>query len=68
MAFYNELIRLIKNNYDSEYKIITAPGPNETNDAKNIHAKIILCEEKTNNNNYSYYSSLLWQMILGPHI
>ena len=45
--FYNDLITLIKNNYDSEYKIITAPGPNETNDAKNIHAKIILCEEKT---------------------
>ncbi len=40
--FYNELIQLILNNFGDEYKIVTAPGPAEINDAKNINALALL--------------------------
>ena len=39
---YNELIDLIKNKYQEQFKIIVAPGLNEMNDAKEINAICIL--------------------------
>ncbi len=39
---YNKLIELIINKYGDEYKIITAPGPSEINDAKEINALVLL--------------------------
>ena len=39
---YNKLIELIINKYGDEYKIITAPGPSEINDAKEINALALL--------------------------
>ena len=40
--YYNELIDLIKNKYQDQYKIVVAPGPNEINDAKEANAICIL--------------------------
>ena len=39
---YNQLIELIKNKYGDEYKIVTAPGPSEINDAKDVNALTLL--------------------------
>ena len=39
---YNKLIELISVKYGDEYKILTAPGPSEINDAKDINAIAIL--------------------------
>ena len=39
---YNKLIELISNRYGDEYKIVTAPGPSEINDAKDINALALL--------------------------
>ena len=39
---YNKLIELILNRYGDEYKIVTAPGPSEINDAKDINALALL--------------------------
>ncbi len=39
---YNKLIELVTNKYGSEYKIVTAPGPSEINDAKEINALALL--------------------------
>ena len=39
---YNRLIELLLNRYADEYKIVTAPGPLEINDAKNINALALL--------------------------
>jgi ADP-heptose:LPS heptosyltransferase len=40
--YYNNLIQLISNRFGEEYKIVTAPGPSEINDAKNINALALL--------------------------
>ena len=40
--YYNNLIKLISDKFGDEYKIVTAPGPNEINDAKNINALALL--------------------------
>ena len=40
--YYNELIDLISNKYNDNYKIITAPGPSEIDLAKKINALTIL--------------------------
>ena len=40
--YYNDLIKLILNKFGNEYKIVTAPGPTEINDAKEINALAIL--------------------------
>ena len=40
--YYNKLIKLVTNKYGSEYKIVTAPGPSEINDAKEINALALL--------------------------
>ncbi len=39
---YNNLIEKISNKYSGDYKIVTAPGPNEINDAKEINAIALL--------------------------
>jgi ADP-heptose:LPS heptosyltransferase len=40
--YYNDLIQLISDKFGEEYKIVTAPGPDEINDAKNINALALL--------------------------
>tara|TARA_B100001123_G_scaffold231553_1_gene260162 strand:- start:1060 stop:1995 length:936 start_codon:yes stop_codon:yes gene_type:complete len=45
--YYNDLINLIKNKYQDQYKIVVAPGPNEIDDAKKINAICILDGGKT---------------------
>ena len=45
--YYNDLINLIKNKYQDQYKIVVAPGPNEIDDAKKINAICILDGVKT---------------------
>ena len=40
--YYNDLINLINENYDNNYKIVIAPGPNEIKEASNINAICIL--------------------------
>ena len=47
--YYNELIESFKNKFNEEYQIITAPGPNEINDAKKINALTILDNGKALN-------------------
>jgi ADP-heptose:LPS heptosyltransferase len=44
--YYNELIDLIKNKYQDQYKIVVAPGPSEIKDAKEIKAICILDNDK----------------------
>jgi ADP-heptose:LPS heptosyltransferase len=45
-SYYNDLIKLISDKFVDEYKIVTAPGPSEINDAKNINALALLDNEK----------------------
>ncbi len=40
--YYNKLIELISDRYGDEYKVVTAPGPSEINDAKDINAIALL--------------------------
>ena len=40
--YYNDLINLIMDKYGEEYKVVTAPGPSEINDAKSINALALL--------------------------
>ena len=40
--FYNDLIQHISDQFGEEYKIVTAPGPLEINDAKDINALALL--------------------------
>ena len=40
--YYNNLIEKILDKFGDKYKIITAPGPTEINDAKNINALALL--------------------------
>ena len=47
--YYNNLIKLILGTFGNEYKIITAPGPTEINDAKKINAQPILDNGKALN-------------------
>ena len=47
--YYNELIDLVKNKYQDQYKIVVAPGPNEINDAKEINAICLLNDGKAIN-------------------
>ena len=55
--YYNELIRIIKDKYKDEYKILVAPADNEINDAKEVDALCILDNEKALN--ISQLSSLI---------
>ena len=36
--YYNDLISLINENFENKFKVVTAPGPDEIEDAKNINA------------------------------
>ena len=45
--YYNKLIELILNRYGEEYKIVTAPGPSEIKDAKDINAEALLDNGKS---------------------
>ena len=47
--FFNQLTKLISNKFGEDYKIISAPGPSEITDAKNINATPILNNEKALN-------------------
>jgi len=47
--YYNDLIRLIFNKFGDEYKVVTAPGPDEINEAKNINALALLDNGKALN-------------------
>ena len=40
--YFNQLVKMIKEKYQDQYKIIVAPGPNEINEAKEIDALCIL--------------------------
>ena len=55
--YYNELINIILKNYKDEYKIITAPGPNEIKDAKNFNAVSVL--DKNQSLNISKLATLI---------
>ena len=44
--YYNELIEKVKSQYNNQYKIVVAPGPDEINDAKDINALCILDNRK----------------------
>jgi len=47
--YYNDLIKLISDNFGEKYKIVTAPGNDEINDAKNISAIALLDNGKALN-------------------
>ena len=47
--YYNDLIKLILDKFGDEYKIVTAPGSSEINDAKEINALAILNNGKALN-------------------
>ena len=47
--YYNKLIELILSKFGDNYKIVTAPGPSEINDAKNINAVALLDNGKALN-------------------
>ena len=47
--YFNKLIELILNRYGEEYKIVTAPGPSEIKDAKDINAVALLDNGKALN-------------------
>ena len=47
--YYNDLIKLISVKFGEEYKIVTAPGPSEIIDSKNINAERILENQKALN-------------------
>ena len=47
--YYNDLIKLILDKFGDEYKIVTAPGSSEINDAKEINAKALLNSGKALN-------------------
>jgi ADP-heptose:LPS heptosyltransferase len=40
--YYNDLIRLILNKFGDEYKVVTAPGPDEIDNAKDVDAIAVL--------------------------
>ena len=40
--YYNDLINLIKEQYNENYKIVVAPGPNEISESKKINALCVL--------------------------
>ena len=44
--YYNNLINLINEKYENNYKIVIAPGPNEIKEATNINALCILDDGK----------------------
>ena len=47
--YYNELIKLIKHKFGTEYKVVTAPGPDEIDDARKFDALSVLDNDKALN-------------------
>ena len=47
--YFDELIKLIKAKFETDYKVIIAPGPKEIDEAKKFDAKIILDNNKALN-------------------
>ncbi len=47
--YYNDIINLIKEKYNENYKIVVAPGPNEISESKKINALCILDNGKALN-------------------
>ncbi len=47
--YYSELIKLIKDKFGSEYKVVTAPGPDEIDDARKFDAVSVLDNDKALN-------------------
>ena len=47
--YYDKLIGLIKDRFGSEYKVITAPGPNEIDEARKFDAISVLDNDKALN-------------------
>ena len=47
--YYNELIKLIKDKFGTEYKVVTAPGPDEIDDARKFDALSVLDNDKALN-------------------
>ena len=47
--YYNDLISMINEKFENKFKVVTAPGPNEIKDAKNINALCILDNGKALN-------------------
>ena len=47
--YYNDLITMINEKFENKFKVVTAPGPNEIKDAKNINALCILDNGKALN-------------------
>ncbi len=47
--YYNDLISLINEKFENKFKVVTAPGPDEIKDAKNINALCILDNGKALN-------------------
>ena len=46
--YYKELIELLKKNFN-DYEILTAPGPSEIGQCKNLNLKMILNNDKPTN-------------------
>ena len=40
--YYNDLISIINQKFENKFKVVTAPGPDEIEDAKNINALCVL--------------------------
>ena len=47
--YYNDLISMINEKFENKFKVVTAPGPDEIKDAKNINALCILDNGKALN-------------------
>ena len=47
--YYNELITMINEKFENKFKVVTAPGPDEIKDAKNINALCVLDNGKALN-------------------
>ena len=47
--YYNDLITMINEKFENKFKVVTAPGPDEIKDAKNINALCVLDNGKALN-------------------
>ena len=47
--YYNDLITMINEKFENRFKVVTAPGPDEIRDAKNINALCVLDNGKALN-------------------
>ena len=47
--YYDDLIKIILQNFGDRYKIVTAPGPNEIKEAEKLKANVILNKNKALN-------------------